>query len=117
VVNDFPMTTGDLLPLVDHILENGDGTIRDLTGCTVTFRFRMVGDDPSLAIERPAEIVGPPTDGHARYTWQAGDTDRSGMMLAEWIVLFPGSKPETFPNGKSDEFPNGYIRIGVKARL
>ncbi|TAL29004.1 MAG: hypothetical protein EPN98_21415 [Phenylobacterium sp.] len=117
MVNDFPMTQGDLLPLIDQVLLNGDDSVRDLTNCTVTFRFRMYGDDPSLATERSATIVGAPTDGHVRYSWQPGDTDRTPLMLAEWVVYFPGTLPETFPNGRSDEFPSGYIRVAIKPKL
>jgi hypothetical protein len=114
---DFGLTQGDLLPLMDWQLLNGDETAFDLTGATgVSLRFRMVEDDPSLAITAPATILDAPT-GQVRYSWQPGDTNRSGIMLAEFVATFPVGLPETFPGAPSDLFPSGYIRIRVKPRL
>lgn len=96
VIPDFYIKQGDLLPYIEVILKNADGTIVNLTGATVMFRMAKRGSTPK--VNAAATIVGSASDGRVQYQWTSADTDTIGEFRAEWVVTFGNGKTQTHPN-------------------
>jgi hypothetical protein len=75
-----------------------DGSVVDLTGCTVLFGLR--GMDAKEAVITDAAT------GNVRYDWEAEDTATTGNYQAEFEVTFADATVETFPN-------NDYLTIVI----
>ncbi len=93
----FFFKQGDTVPKIQTILKDGAGVIVDLTGATVKFKMRSKFD-ATVKIDSAALVVSPGTDGLVEYQWVTADTNTPGWYDAEWEVVFPGGKIETFPN-------------------
>jgi len=93
------MVRNDLNPSIEATLTRKDGSIVDLTGCTVKFHMKK---GETLLVNKPATILTPPTDGKVRFDWTSGDTDIVGLCKAEFEITFTDGKPFTFP--AKDEF-------------
>ena len=106
---DFSITQGDLAPSFSQQLSYPDGTLPDLTGASVWLRYRPLDGDVTNEVLGVAAIVGTPSNGIVRYDWTAPDTATPGVLLADWKVLFPGGKTESFPG-------DSYLRIKIKAK-
>ena len=91
----FLMVKGDLKPSVQATLKWKDGSIANLTGCTVKFHMKK-GD--SVLIDKNASIVDPPTSGIVQYDWASGDTDTSGTCKGEFEVTWADGKTTTWPS-------------------
>lgn len=105
---DFFLTQGDLLPAIKAQLRNPDGSIPDLNGAQVWLRWRNQDDDPTAAVLGVATI----TDlafAQVQYNWAAGDTDRAGVLLADWLVQNQSGAPESFPDDHD-------LRIKIKPK-
>ena len=89
------MVEKDLRPVIIATLKREDGSIVDLTGCSV--KFHMKKGDVKL-IEKSASILNPPTDGKVQYAWEAGDTDVTGTCYGEFEVTFADAKEQSFPS-------------------
>lgn len=94
------MVRNDLKPSIEATLKYTDGTVVDLTNCTVKFHLRK--RDGAIIVNKDATILEPKTDGKVIYNWASGDTDIVGTCKAEFEVVFADSKPQTFPS--VDEF-------------
>lgn len=70
-----------------------NGSPKDLTGATVTFKMRPIGSS-TLKVNQPAVVVGDPVGGNVRYDWAAADVDTASPMLVWWEVLL-GGKTQT----------------------
>lgn len=106
VLTRFYIKQGDLLPPLDATLKYSDGTVINLTGCTVKFLMRKI---TSGAVKvNAAAAVQIAAAGTVRYTWTGTDTDTVGEFQGEFEVT------ET-ATGKKLTAPNdGYITIIVK---
>lgn len=93
----FTIRQNDRLPIISSTLTGADGAL-NLTGATVRFRMRLL-ESTTLKVDQPATI-GDADDGVVSYSWQAGDTDTAGTMLAEWQVTYPDAGILTVPNDK-----------------
>ena len=89
------MVEKDLRPVIIATLKREDGTIVDLSGCSV--KFNMNKDEVNL-INKTATILSPPTDGKVQYNWEAGDTDVTGLCYGEFEVTFADTKKQSFPS-------------------
>ena len=81
----------------------------DLTGKTVVFNMNDSNGDPVIS-DRPVEIeveAGTPT---VRVDWQIGDTANFGDFDADFKVVYPNGKSESFPD-------DSHIRIHITESL
>jgi hypothetical protein len=93
----FNIRQGDLLPVIEAACVQGNGAALDLTTATgVTFRMWRRASPSTLKVEGVAQVVDGP-NGVVRYLWAGTDTDAPGVYNAEFVVTFPGPKPQTLP--------------------
>lgn len=104
---DFCIKTNDRLPEIEATLTRKDGTVVDLTGCTVilVWTHKVTGAKKSGNATITSAVAG-----EVKYTWATGDFLVAGDYLAEWFVTYPDTKTETFPNSR-------YLEIKVLASL
>jgi hypothetical protein len=74
-----------------------------LAGCSVT--FSLYESDGTLLFTRAGTIVSP-SQGHVRYSWQAGDTNIAGRYQGKFTVTYANAATQVFPE-------NRYIRVTV----
>jgi len=91
----FYIAQGDLLPEINAILTDAEGTVVDLTSASGVV-FHMVRLDRTVEVEEDAEVVAAAL-GQVRYSWQDGDTDVAGIYQAEFIATFDAGTM-TIPN-------------------
>lgn len=112
--SDFYIKQGDTQPQIKAEFVDGTDDPIDLSGATVHFKMRAVGED-SLTVEEEATIQEDST-GVVTYRWKESDTSSVGYYDAEFEVDYSGA---TGPDFEPDEsFPNeDYITIRVKEGL
>ena len=110
MVQSFKVKKGDTGRDLVMILKGGDGTVQDLTGATVRFSMRRVGQAARKVDNQPATIDSPATAGKVRYLWAAADVDTPGFYQGEFVVTLPNAKQITFP---SDDAPNDFVEVVV----
>lgn len=92
---DFVIKKGDLYRSLQGTIKR-NGTAIDVSGATVTFNMLPL-DSTTLKVDG-GSVTQPGGTGVVKYTWASGDTDTAGTFKGEFIVTWPGSKPERFPN-------------------
>lgn len=97
-MSDWTMKQHDTLPSIQATFSTLAGPT-DLTAA-VSIKFVMslrtpMGSTPK--INAIATIVAPATSGVVQYDWIAADVDTIGEYSAEWQVIWPGNKKQTFP--------------------
>lgn len=102
---DFDIKANDRLPTIEATLGYGTPAVQaDLDALAtaladpatrVSFIMRKAGD-PTPKIDKLATVADAAAR-RVRYEWVAGDTDTPGTYEAEWEVIFPSGKPQTFP--------------------
>jgi hypothetical protein len=100
----FYVKQNDTSPSMLATLKDGYGAAIDLTGSTVRFHMRLVGNETAM-IDESAQIVEE-DNGVVRYIWQTGDTSVVGSYEAEFELTYVDGSIETFPN-------NGYIGVEI----
>lgn len=111
---DFHIKQGNTSPALEAQLIGNDGDPVNLTGATVRFQMRLVGND-TPTVDDNAKITGP-DKGIVVYEWKSGDTDTEGSYIAEFDVDYSGGSgsnfdaDETFPN-------NDYLQIRIEENL
>lgn len=108
----YYLRQGDEGSIIETILRDEDGTAVDLNGATVYFNMAPIGGG---ALKVNAEAVNEQDTtngetGHVSYTWQEGDSDTTGLFLAEWEVRYVGGEVQTFPN-------TGYLLVRVTPQI
>jgi hypothetical protein len=101
------LRVGDTGRPLEAILELEDGTVRDLTGCTVELWLtnRATGEVKTAA----AEVVGAATAGRVKYAFDAEDVAVAASFSAVWVVADSAGKLISYPS-------EGSILIPVSAR-
>lgn len=94
----FYIKQNDTSPALRATLKNGLGIAVDLTGCSVRFHMRRVGDI-TAKVDAAGTIVDD-NNGIVEYYWIAGDTDTVGSFEAEFEVTYAGGETESFPNNR-----------------
>jgi len=100
----FYIKQNDTRPILSATLVNSDGSVPDLTGSTVVFKMRKLGES-SAKVDAAAAITGA-TTGDVQYTWIGANTDTVGSYEGEIQVTFAGGGVQTYPNSK-------YIEIEI----
>lgn len=107
---DLNLKRGDLEPAVRVSLAFSDGSPVPLAS-VIEIRFRMADVLTRAEIfSRAAQVDGDPALGQVVYVWQPGDTDIAGVYYAEFEVIWPGSRPQTYP-------PQGYLTVSIEPVL
>jgi len=94
----FNIKQGDLLPSVEATLTDASGAAINLTSAvSVTFRmWRQRPGEVAYVVSRAATVVSAAA-GTVRFDWQSGDTTEIGVFSADFLVMWPSSKPQTIP--------------------
>lgn len=87
------MDTGDLSPSIVATMQNSDGSVFNLTGCTVVFQLSQNGQ---VLFSKAASVTNA-AGGVVQYNWQAGDTNQFGVCTGQFIVSLPGGATQSFP--------------------
>lgn len=104
---DVILKRGDTRHAIKAILKDANKDPVDLTNCDVTFVMAPIGR-PAI-INRTAYIHDA-SNGEVWVVFRPGDTDMSDVYQAEFKVVYPDGKKETFPNFK-------YIKIKIVKNL
>lgn len=97
---------GDTRTAIKATLKNPSGTPVDLTSATVTF---VMTKGSTQLVNRAADIVDS-INGRVDFVYVAGETDVTGVVRAEFKVVYSDGSKETFPN-------SGYISITFEPAL
>ena len=93
-MSDITMKRGDRLPPLEAVLKYSDGSIIDLTGCTVLFLYRQL--DSSTTVSRSMTITSAAA-GAVKYDWTSSDIPTAGRYRAEFEVTDTNGKQLTIP--------------------
>lgn len=102
----FVMKRGDLLPeLVATLRDGGTKQPVDLSSATSITAVAAIGGGTLFS-----RAVTGNSEGEVTVPWEEGDTSIVGTINVEFLVTWPGSKPQTFP-------ADGYIEVEVTENL
>lgn len=89
----------NLLPIMTSTLTSNGNPVDLTTAVSVKFIMVAEGTAPggSPKINAAAAFDADRTSGRVSYSWAGTDTDTAGIYRAEWEVMWPGSKKQTFP--------------------
>ncbi len=93
----YAIKIGNLEPPLEATLyRSAGGHPLDLTDAvSVTARIRKHGEASTL-VTRAATVVDK-KGGVVSLAWLPGETDEPGLYEAEFVVLWPGNRPQTVP--------------------
>lgn len=101
----FTLKRGDLEPPLAVVLRDGAGNPVDL-GLALAVRV-IVSRRGTTLVNGPAVISNQAaTPGMVSRAWQSGETSTSGAYIAEFEVMWPGNRPQTFPT-------KGYVQVNI----
>jgi hypothetical protein len=94
----FFIKQNDTSPSLQATLKDGAGSAVDLTGASLRFHMREVGNNTAKVDD--AATISDAENGVVYYNWSAGDTDTIGSFEAEFEVTYSGGEIESFPNNR-----------------
>lgn len=96
------MFKGDRRPSIKPTLKYTDGSVVNLTDCTVKFQLIELKTNVTV-LNETASILEPKSDGKVQYDWKAGETnvDRTEYKI-RFEVAFADNTKQTFP--RKDNF-------------
>lgn len=104
---DFNLKLGDLEPAVQISLVDSTGTPVDVTTAT-SVKFRMGDTLTHIELFSREAAIDDPLLGQLTYAWQDGDTAAVGVFYGEFVVDWPGDRPQTYPS-------DGYLTISIQS--
>lgn len=93
---DFSIKAHDLLPSIQAVLKNPDGSPLDLTAAT-GIKFIMRATTGGTIKVTAAAVKADAVNGVVRYDWSGTDTATIGAYQGEWEITWPGGKKQTVP--------------------
>lgn len=100
---DVTIKRGDTRHAIKAILKDASGAPVDLSGCSVDFHMAPLGRP---AVINRAVHIQDAAKGEVWVVWSPRETDISGVYRAEFKVVYPDGRKETFPS-------TGYININI----
>ena len=94
----FYIKQNDTSPALQATLKDGSGVVIDLSGTSVRFHMRKVGDN-NVKVD-DAAVISDADGGVVYYSWSSSDTDTIGSFEAEFEVTYSGGEIESFPNNQ-----------------
>lgn len=85
----FEIKQNDTLPALKLRLTQSDGSVLDLSGATIKLIIVGIGERVMVIEDLQQGIV--------RYDWQATDTAKAGVYLAEVKIEYQGGTRQTIP--------------------
>ena len=95
------MVKGDRKPSIQAQLKCADGTIPDLTDCTVKF---LMDKEGVTLIYTAGSVVAPATSGIVQYDWATDDTIVTGVCRGEFEITWADGLTTTWPTEGDFEF-------------
>lgn len=90
-------TKGDRRTAIAATLRKHDGSLVDLTGCTVAF-LMILASDNTVKIDEAAATIDDADAGQVSYAWTANDVNTAGEYYAWWVVTRTSdSKKDHYP--------------------
>jgi hypothetical protein len=105
---DFTIKAHDTYPPLEGVLRDAVGPV-DLTGADVKLNLKTPGGG-GITVTGDCSIVGDPTAGHVRYSWDPADTASVNTFDGEFEVTWADSTITTFPSAT-------YFSVEIKADL
>ncbi len=88
------MNTGDVSPSIVATLQNSDGSVFNLTGCSVVFQMSQQGQ----VLFSHACTITNAAAGVVQYNWQESDTeDVYGVCTGQFLVTLSSGAQQSFP--------------------
>ena len=100
---DITLKRGDTRYAIKAILKDIDGDPVNLEGCEVKFFMALLGQPAIIKREPHIENAA---NGEVWVVWVPGETNTSGIYQAEFKVVYPDGRVETFPS-------DGHISIQI----
>lgn len=94
---DITIKRGDTRNAIKAILKDAFGTPVNLAGCSVSFHMSPLGLRQSAVASRAVHVQDT-ANGEVWFLWAPGETDTAGVYRAEFAVIYPDGRRETFPN-------------------
>lgn len=109
-MSEATLKTGDTGRTLAATLRYDDGTVIDLTGCTVTFAMRAASA-VYASVYAAADVDADPTTGRVTFDgWSSGDLDTAGSYVAEFVVTDSSGGEITVPS-------DGYLTVRILAGI
>lgn len=100
----FTIKRGDTSPALVYALTPAAEV--NLTGASVVFNMRRRAGGVIAVNRAPAVVVIATETPTVRYDWAEGDTNLTGLHMAEFEVTYADGAVETFPN-------DGHIAVNI----
>jgi hypothetical protein len=104
----FHIKQNDTSPAMLATLKDGNGTVIELSGSSVRFHMRPIGQTTNTVDS--AATIHDVDLGQVSYAWSSTDTANSGMFEAEFQVTNTDGTIETFPNA-------GHIIVEITSEI
>lgn len=93
----FKIKRNDTKPFLAAQILQSNGSVVDLTNATKVYFNLSTNDNQYTPVFSGAAVITGSTTGNVEYRWNVGDTNRSGLFLAEFKTTFTDNSVLTVP--------------------
>lgn len=93
---EYPLVTGDTLPMIDFLVENEDETPFNLTGWTPKFYLKKAGLESVVNLTHPECVIDTAVSGTCHYEFDDHDLLKEGIHFGE-LELVNGEQKIKIP--------------------